>query len=1838
MKKRTVLTTILAIVCCISCMFFAACKQKVTVSFETEGNPIAAVQVTKGENYTLPMPGAREGYEFQGWYLTADFSGSPVTVVKADKNTTVYAKWQQFVTVELDPAGGTLPGGKSATVKTSVGKKVTELLQDYTPVKPGAQFYAWYFGSRIVNEDTVVPAGGLTLTAKYKYQYKIIVKVASDDDANVYVEDEDRSSEGYELEGKTISAPKFSGLTLKSGNGGTIKADGDNTFTFNYDRDVITMAFNSNYPGDKENSIERVTAVLDSKVTAPFTPECSGYMFLGWATEKDGAAEYRVYLSGDDIYNYNVEEFGDRPADDELVAKEVMLYAVWAKAYTNMFVSSDSVSDLIYLVEEKGQTVVYLYRSGKYFLGGYDGDTNEFWFYPSNESYSIGGRIVNETNYVYQSEQTGDKVYYYEYVLKKSFFSVSGTINTNARMEFDRYNGVTYTLNPGTADQKSSTGNYIINDSAYEVTFTDGDFAGQTIHFIRGAVEDSNGKTNYLFQIRDDEERGKIFYYSYVNGNDITIVSNKDLGYYIELDGYGGGVLHSGSQTQQITCFYDDDGNLDIYVNGSSGGKLAIIEKNGVKGFITYTAGLNHEFKNSEKTLTLDGAYKADYFDGEKWHEGAYTRVATSSLGGTIVRFYGASAMSKYFIVKTDSSSNTYSFEEVAENYSEMSYVRGTSIVSGRLFVINGETMVVYGVDKNRKYVELARGTYSEVNGEKIFVVDTALTAEEIEAKEIQPIEIEETNKYFFEYCTNFSTIERIVFKTNVVSSNGSTVTVAYWTSVEFKGESSDLNEATEYTDVDGGSAKLYVFGNRITTDSETGKEELTLGVFATFVDEEGNSFTGLLMKSTNFRYLAVSVNNNGTTSTRYFGFDVDTDAKTFLLYDYLPMSALAVDKNGQLTTREYLTLDGKGGAKHVTVTTNPDGKDEENTVEGTIETTGEKVSGVSVYRFTANDGSETFEAIIFTAGNYNAFAKKSNDFVGDYKGTFLGAERTLTLDGYILARFTTDGETSGSMYYFTTNVENQVMVILSSSSASYTYYFDLDLTEKTYTVRNSAYGNFLVIKNQSTTGMWFELDGYGTVEDYEAGVAHAVVKDYKRDEEGNFLLDEKGNYIEYTVSDVATYKFDTENGTNYFFIKYAEKNTDGSVKKWVMLKGLLTTVSISGNTYAAFVEVTTEIEEVYVNDDDWSVLILTSYGVARKIDGRTGTSTDGNYQLITLDKDTGKGMIYFATDSEAGIYKFDTESRKLTKVEFTYEKGYYTEELYSFYFSLEGYADYAKGTEKIRYYYDVDDAGNITLYYQDWYNSDCNEYGFVERTDFGKHSNDTKTWEGDTFYATGGSTVSFVRNADNAKKYALTSGGTKYYFGNVTFKPNGNDEFSISATIELLLENGEPYMVNDKAQTITASIKREILEREVIEGDETKTEKYTRNYLQIATTDGGKFTFDVDLKFAGSENSTYSINSEEWIMEGSSYRYNEGMMSLYLNYFQTGRMDQAQLAAVQALDYGSITFKRIYDENGDEIVDDRTIIAEFTDANNPLQNEDGSYWKFLDQQSSKPTTKGEGENRKDVTVIEAKGFEILNGAYKFRMQDKDGNDFMVALKFQSSQYFSGYGFYFDAISAYSEFEKEVDGTNYRVAVERIQWTENETETNTAGRIYWVSVGKVGEEFETVSSARYGFTEDGEIDYDSRWVIARTFGKVKVEKDGEKVEADGYVTSRLYKVKFSASGLGDYSAYDKAELTVEELKVAYSKDGSAFFEYAEDAEGKINIVTYGVYTMGGYTLSFMNSSKYVNANGVEYCEVTEYGKDVTNYVVINRNEDGTIASMAFTTEKPVASTETEQAA
>ncbi|MTD39042.1 LPXTG cell wall anchor domain-containing protein [Erwinia sp. CPCC 100877] len=131
------------------------------------GTEVATLTVKTDETYDLDKQiTLRPGYQFLGWYNEADElkTGKQTVVIGG---ATYTAKWQaadQTITFDLN-------GGDAATqpaaIKAPTNSKV-DLTKVKQPTRAGYTFIGWYNGESQVYETVIMPAGGMTLTAKWQ--------------------------------------------------------------------------------------------------------------------------------------------------------------------------------------------------------------------------------------------------------------------------------------------------------------------------------------------------------------------------------------------------------------------------------------------------------------------------------------------------------------------------------------------------------------------------------------------------------------------------------------------------------------------------------------------------------------------------------------------------------------------------------------------------------------------------------------------------------------------------------------------------------------------------------------------------------------------------------------------------------------------------------------------------------------------------------------------------------------------------------------------------------------------------------------------------------------------------------------------------------------------------------------------------------------------------------------------------------------------------------------------------------------------------------------------------------------------------------------------------------------------------------------------------------------------------------------------------------------------------------------------------------------------------------------------------------------------------------------
>ena len=199
-KKRILFVlAILTMALVLSCALVAcdktdtpdAQKKEFTITFDTQGgSEVKPITIAEGATITLPRNPTKEGYIFDGWYLSDEFIEKFNATQTISSNITVYAKWRELVAGEEFNVTFNLNYGTDNIVE-----KLTEnQLITYIPVRQGYRFTGWYYSDGYV-EDI-----GYILTEKYDTTIPV-----TQNGLVLYAEWVDSSTDSRQLASPTIS-------------------------------------------------------------------------------------------------------------------------------------------------------------------------------------------------------------------------------------------------------------------------------------------------------------------------------------------------------------------------------------------------------------------------------------------------------------------------------------------------------------------------------------------------------------------------------------------------------------------------------------------------------------------------------------------------------------------------------------------------------------------------------------------------------------------------------------------------------------------------------------------------------------------------------------------------------------------------------------------------------------------------------------------------------------------------------------------------------------------------------------------------------------------------------------------------------------------------------------------------------------------------------------------------------------------------------------------------------------------------------------------------------------------------------------------------------------------------------------------------------------------------------------------------------------------------------------------------------------------------------------------------------------------------------------------------
>ena len=127
----------------VAALLLVACGQKVVVEFDTNGgNSIANIELEDINDFKLPTAPTKEGYEFKGWYLDADFTKEFKSLEGLEGTVKLYAKWEEKV-VEATKYTVTFKGKDGAVIETQEVEEGKAATAPAAPEVEGFVFKGW---------------------------------------------------------------------------------------------------------------------------------------------------------------------------------------------------------------------------------------------------------------------------------------------------------------------------------------------------------------------------------------------------------------------------------------------------------------------------------------------------------------------------------------------------------------------------------------------------------------------------------------------------------------------------------------------------------------------------------------------------------------------------------------------------------------------------------------------------------------------------------------------------------------------------------------------------------------------------------------------------------------------------------------------------------------------------------------------------------------------------------------------------------------------------------------------------------------------------------------------------------------------------------------------------------------------------------------------------------------------------------------------------------------------------------------------------------------------------------------------------------------------------------------------------------------------------------------------------------------------------------------------------------------------------------------------------------------------------------------------------------------
>lgn len=1206
--KRLFSVVVLVAVFAVACLALVACNgDSVNNYFVTYDGQKVTVSGKKGEAVKFPEV-TREGYLFDGWYTSEDFSGSAVESAVFGEETTYYAKWAEVCTITLQPEGGTIKG---TSVQIKQGDNILQALADYTPTKGSLKFGGWFDGDTQITDKDVATKGSMTLSARYMAKYTVHVYMEKPDVSGEYSYFENYS-EGYAYVDEPY-APNIgiSGFTMReTPEEKEISEDeSKNVFTVYYDRQTYKVSVYKTLPN---GGAPELVSENNYAYGADFLPKTEytseGYLMLGWAT-KQGAT------------------YSDIIGADYELGSDISLYPVWEAGYKDMF----SGEDYIFLKHDADNTAILL-RGGVKIEGKYNSRYDFYIFENVAEDFRIRARLDGE-KFIYYASRAN------------SYSLLNGLtgLNTDITIALDDLDGIKY------YDRKNGqtvSGKYIIDETGMYVATFEGEVGESKVTSFTFIIGTYQGKL--AFRIRGEE-------YNYGE------IARRGV-YYpaITFDGFGTAVVKVQEQSANYNYTVDKYGVITLASTQESIA-LKVKEYNGHIGYDFYTAELDKTYTlstDNSVTLVLDGCATAVYKNKTETFTGTYysaDSILYDVLNGTtvhrtIVTVTAEDGETRVYVVYMDYFRNSSGvaapggvpipwFEEKGATYTERRLVDNDGKLTDSYIIVDGNGDAATYEYINKVLTKTSEGTYEAQANEYSYIYTPTDNTNTVNFKHTaMEFAYSDYNGLSLCFALGYTDGEDVnnVYQRYITKGTGETselITASVfgiYIDQEGKVFCGLMNKKTTYYVLTDGQTgvylsydeadgqRFYVLQNaplvmykradgkadRNTTmtvtwkEIEEGKTEAVYSV-TDATSKETTNYPGYFTQAT-LQYPGMEVYLYTFTSddnTITFKFYLSSSGSTYYFNYFAADSTINFGGYTQLKdddgTDDSSTLqmtDELHNGKLVLIFT-----DGETSVKGTFDN-GEEVTAFGndeykaiVYTFTAIEGDQTFR---FTLNNkYFRICADNKTYTDDNGGT-------LETNGATHMAKYTDGNGKESYSYYVV-LDG---VLEENGKAIYMLVDDvetfLDLKGDKFAIRGAESGTYNIFKNGVPYGKTIEFDGQGK----------AVIAD----KDGNSTLN-------------VTY---TKEG-DYFTVL----GTDGKE----LYVGKIGNVSLGGKVYPAYSLIMDSIAGSYINQKDLSVLVLDDAGNATRFNSY-GVRYDGYYFRID------DNLFYFidSSSSFAALYTID--------------------------------------------------------------------------------------------------------------------------------------------------------------------------------------------------------------------------------------------------------------------------------------------------------------------------------------------------------------------------------------------------------------------------------------------------------------------------------------------------------------------------------------------------------------------------------------------------------------------